>query len=69
LLGLWWAWNTYFVGILPTTFLSSLGKRSLNKDESSIEEALKESFEKFVRDFEEKRKSVKMEKDKAELEK
>jgi hypothetical protein len=54
------------VGILPTTFLSSLGRRSLTKDESSIEQALKESFEKFVRDFEEKRKIVLIDKDKTE---
>ncbi len=52
MLGLWWAWNTYLVGILPTTFLSSLGRRSLTKDGTDLEEVIRQNFEKFVRDFE-----------------
>jgi hypothetical protein len=54
LLGIWWAWNTYLVGILPTTFLSSLGRRSLGKDGSSVEDVIRDNFESFVRDLETK---------------
>jgi hypothetical protein len=58
LLGLWWAWNTYLVGILPTTFLSGLG-RSNPDSNSSLEETIRDSFEKFVREMEAKQSLVK----------
>ena len=34
--------------------MSSLGRRSLTKDKTSIEELLRQNFEKFVQDFETK---------------